>query len=177
MLDTASLVLVALAVLVCVVLALVGFSLAEWTLPFFVGALIGDGLVVFANKLPRFRKPLVILALLLVAAGLITHSVLSFNPLAYRVLELQAWVSYEVLAIVRSFTLGLVVGFGGLVLSSVVLPGPGSPETWEEAIGQRRGLVRGTFVTVGLLLAFLALAVLVFGALAFIAYVVAAFSG
>lgn len=57
-----------------------------------------------------------------------------------------------------------------MVFNHTLLPFSTSPTMRKEAVEQRRELVRGTVVIVGVLLAFLVLAALIFGALALIVY-------
>lgn len=172
LLDVAGLVLLGLATLACAALALAGWSLARQALPFLAGALVGDGLMYLAIKLVRYRLPLVIAALLLVTLGLI----LSFNLWWSLVGGSALKISWGVPLVVQKFALGLTLGFGGMILSTVVIPSFVSPTTWEEAVEQRRDLVRMTLIVGGISAALLVLVVLVIGILTLIMHAVAAFS-
>lgn len=176
LLDLAGLALIALAVLVCGGLALAGSYLAWRALPLLAGALFGDGAVFLAIRFPRSRKPLVTLALLVVISALFVRAVVSTDLFAYRLFDSPLWLPWEVASIVEKFAVGVIVGFGGAAVSQVLLPGLDASGTWEEAVGQRRELVRGAIVIVGILLVFLVLAVVIFGVLALIVYTVATFS-
>ncbi len=86
-------------------------------------------------------------------------------------------IPWQIPTVIEKFAFGLALGFGGLVLSSVVLPGLYSPQTWGEAVEQRRNLVRGTLILGGIPSIFLTIGLLVFGFLALVAYLSDRFAG
>ena len=173
LLDLAGLVLIAFVALVCAALALAGYPPAGQSLPYLVGALVGDGLVVLAIRTPRFRKALVVLAISLVAAS----AILRFDRRYGDTGLLPVGLPWEVPVVVDKLSIGLLFGFGGFILWLIVDPVMlGGPRSWEEAVGQRRDLVHKTLVVGGILLALVVLAALVFGGLALLAYVVGDFS-
>ena len=166
LLDVAGLTVIAVSTLVCAVLALLGSSVARQVLPFLPGALVGDGLLYLAIRTPRYRKALVVLAILLVAASLI----LSFTLFVGMGTGLPVRLPWEVPGVVEKLAAGVLLGFGGYVLSLIVVPSLDGPESWKEAVQQRRGLVRVTHLVGGVLLARVVLVALVLGALALVAY-------
>ncbi len=158
--------------LLCAALSLAGLDLAALALPLFLGALAGDALFYLAVSSARHKVPLAITAVMAVVFGL----VFSFGLWGSLLLPVTPSVPWEVPGYLERFALGLTVGFGGLILSTVVFYGPLSPQTWEEAVGQRRELTRGTLVVAGVLLALLAALALLFGFFALVAYVTARFA-
>lgn len=171
-LDRAGLILLGVSTLLCAVLSLAGLDLAALALPLFLGALAGDALFYLAVSSARYKVPLVVAALVAVVFGLI-FSLGLWGPL---LLPMNSPVPWEVPGYVERFALGLTMGFGGLILSTVVFHGPLSPQTWEEAIGQRRELTRGMLVVVSVLLALLAGLGLLFGFFALVVYVTVRFA-
>lgn len=79
---------------------------------------------------------LVVAALVAVVFGLI----FSFGIWSPMLLPMNSPIPWEIPGYVERFALGLTVGFGGLILSTVVFHSPLSPQTWEEAVGQEESL-------------------------------------
>lgn len=171
-LDLAGSVLLGAGTLLCAALSLAGLDLAALALPFLSGALAGDALFYLAVRSTRYRVPLVVAALVAVVFGLI----FSFGLWSPMLLPVNSPIPWKIPGYVERFALGLTIGFGGLILSTVIFHGPLSPLTWEEAVGQRRELTRGTLVVVGVLLALLAALGLLFGFFALVAYFTARFA-
>ncbi len=171
-LDRAGLILLGVGTLLCAALSLAGSNLAALALPLFLGALTGDTLFYLAVRSARNKVPLVVAAVVAVAFGLI----FSFGLWGPLLLPIAPPLPWEVPGYLARFALGLTMGFGGLILSTVIFFGPLSPQTWEEAVGQRRELTRTTLVLAGVLLALLSALVLLFGFLALVVYVTARFA-
>lgn len=159
--------------LLCATFALVGLQPAVLAVPFITGALVGDGLFCLAIRDTPYQESLVIVAILTVVSGLI----LSFDLWAAWLLPGILEVPWDVPAVVERLAFGVTLGFGGLILTTVVFPGPFSSQTWEEAVEDRRELVRGATILAGVLVALLVIVSLLAGFLALVAYFAARFAG
>lgn len=134
--------------------------------------MIGDGLMYLAIRTPRYGKALVVLAILLVAVSV----VLSFNLWVGWGMGSPVGLPWEIPGGVEKLAVGVLLGFGGYVLSLVVVPALDAPNSWKEAVEQRRELVRVTLIVGGGLLVLVVLAALIFGALVLLAYFLGNFS-
>ncbi|BBL80424.1 hypothetical protein RxyAA322_22780 [Rubrobacter xylanophilus] len=171
--DHAGLVFLGGATLLCALLALVGLDPAAWALPFLAGALTGDGLFYLTLRSARHSTLLAVVALATVVLGL----VVSYNLWTAWLLPAAPSIPWEIPAFVERFALGITLGFGGIVLSTVVFPGFFSPQTWEEAVDQRRAVVRGMAIVAGILLALLLVLALIMAFAAFVVYISVRFAG
>lgn len=72
---------------------------------------------------------------------------------------------------VSKFAFGLLGGFGGIVLSGFFWPTLYSPETWDEAVLQRRSAVRDVLIVGGGLICIVLLAALFFGFCVLVAWI------
>jgi hypothetical protein len=167
-LDLAGLALIAVVALVSGVLAVVGTRYAAWVFLFASGALVGDGLMYLAIRSRRWRMPLAVGLILLLAVVLAWFSVSFFLWLR------PPWEDSAPLAF---FALGVASGFGGLVLGRLFDPWVvfRGPRTWDEAVEQRRDMIHGTLVFGGFFLAIVGSVAALIGVLYLIARAVAAF--
>lgn len=165
-LDLAGLVLMVAVAVVLVFLALLGYSVGLAVWPFAVGAVAGDVLMYLAIKNERFRMPILVFASLLVVFGFA-----AFLELAAGFGEVSFQLPWDTPLVVSQLAIGVLFGFGGMVLTEFMGPTLYSPDTWDEAVVRRRESVRDVLIVGGallgivllvlLLLAFAALAVLV----------------
>lgn len=165
-LDPAGLILLVVVAGVLVLLALLGqpFGLAAW--PFAVGAVVGDGLMYLAIRTERFRMPVLVFTIILMVAGLVMLA-----DLAGRYGGSLLQLPWDTPLVVSKLAVGLLCGFGGIVLTGVIWPTVYSPATWDEAVAQRREAVREVLIVGGILGGILLLGLLLFGFSALVVWI------
>lgn len=151
---------------VCVLIALLGYSFGRAAWPLAVGAVVGDALMYLAIKLERHRMPIVVSALFLVVVGLVmlVDFIARQDDLAFK-------LPWDTPVVVSKLFIGLLLGFGGMILASVVIPTWSSPETWDEAVVQRRATVRDVLIVGGMVLGLALLVLLLVGFVALVAWI------
>lgn len=159
--DLAGLVLLVMVAAVLSIIALLGYSFGRAALPFAVGAVVGDALMYAAIKLERFRTPVLIFTVLLLVAGFAL--LVDFGSGYGELSTFDPRLPWDVPVVISKFAIGLLVGFGGIVLSGFFWPTVFSADTWDEAVMQRRNSVRDVLVVVGGLLGIVLLVLLLLG--------------
>ncbi len=168
-LDLAGLVFLAVVAAVLLILALFGYSFGQAALPFAAGAVVGDALMYAAIKLERFRTPILVFTVLLLAAGfaLLVNFGAEYSEFSTSSLRLP----WDAPVALSKFAIGLLGGFGGIVLTGFFWPAVFSADTWDEAVMQRRASVRDALIVVGGLLGVVLLVLLLLGFGALVAWV------
>ena len=118
--DLAGLVLLVAVATVLSILALLGYSFGRAALPFAVGAVVGDALMYAAIKLERFRTSILVFAVLLLAAGFAL--LVDFGAEYGGSSAFDPQLPWDVPVVVSKFAIGLLLGFGGVVLSGFFWP-------------------------------------------------------
>ncbi len=168
-LDLAGLVLLAVVAMTLVILALFDYSLGRAAWPFAVGAVVGDALMYLAIKHDRFRTPVLIFAFFLLVAGFVAVFVRWSDYMDLSAFSVT--LPWEVPLGVAKFATGLLGGFGGIVLTGFFWPTLYSPETWDEAVLQRRATVRDVLIVGGIFTGLVLLALLLLGFSALVVWI------
>lgn len=160
-LDLAGLVLLAVVATILVILALFGYSFGSAAWPFAAGAVVGDALMYLAIQFERFRTPILVFAFSLV--GICFVLLVDFGAEYGDFSPLSLQLPWDVPIVFSKLAIGLLGGFGGIVLTGFFWPSLYSAETWDDAVLQRRATVRDVLIVGGGLLGIVFLVLLLVG--------------